>query len=109
VQTTDGTMGISATGHLDAPTLRQILHALPADGIFELCCHPGYNDSALDQVTTRLRTHRDVERTALLSELPAIALQPNAPQLIHYGNLGSYGALREAGQFVPDTGHERVF
>jgi predicted glycoside hydrolase/deacetylase ChbG (UPF0249 family) len=109
VQTTDGTMGISATGHLDAPTLRQILHALPADGIFELCCHPGYNDSALDQVTTRLRTHRDVERNALLSELPAIALQPNAPQLIHYGNLGSYGALREAGQFIPDTGHERVF
>src|ERR1700733_5196186 len=32
VLTTDGTIGISATGHLDAPTLRQILDALPADG-----------------------------------------------------------------------------
>ncbi len=109
VQTTDGTIGISATGQLDATTLRQILHVLPTEGAFELCCHPGYNDSALDQVTTRLRTHRDVERNALLTELPALALQPDAPQLIHYGNLGSFGALRDAGQFVPDTGHEKVF
>lgn len=92
VQTTDGTMGISATGDLDAPTLRQILHALPAKGTFELCCHPGYNDSVLDLVTTRLRAHREVEHNALLAEVPAMVLQPNAPQLIHYGNLGSYGS-----------------
>jgi predicted glycoside hydrolase/deacetylase ChbG (UPF0249 family) len=109
VQTTDGTIGISTTGQLDAAALRQILHALPADGTFELCCHPGYNDHALDLIATRLRTHRDVERNALLAEIPAIALQPNAPELIHYGSLGSYGALREAGQFIPGTGHEKVF
>jgi chitin disaccharide deacetylase len=89
VLTTDGTIGISATGHLDAPTLRQLLHALPAEGTFELCCHPGYNDSDLDRVTTRLRSHRDVERNALLTELPARSLQPNAPQLINYGGLGA--------------------
>jgi predicted glycoside hydrolase/deacetylase ChbG (UPF0249 family) len=89
VLTTDGTIGISATGHLDAPTLRQLLHALPAEGTFELCCHPGYNDGDLDRVTTRLRTHRDVERKALLTELPARSLQPNAPQLINYGDLGA--------------------
>jgi chitin disaccharide deacetylase len=89
VLTTDGTIGISATGHLDAPTLRQLLHALPAEGTFELCCHPGYNDGDLDRVTTRLRTHRDVERKALLTELPAWSLQPNAPQLINYGDLGA--------------------
>jgi len=87
VLTTDGTIGISATGHLDASTLRQLLHALPAEGSFELCCHPGYNDGDLDRVTTRLRTHRDVERNALLTELPARSLQPNAPQLINYGDL----------------------
>jgi chitin disaccharide deacetylase len=69
--------------------LRQLLHALPAEGSFELCCHPGYNDGDLDRVTTRLRTHRDVERNALLTELPARSLQPNAPQLINYGDLGA--------------------
>jgi chitin disaccharide deacetylase len=89
VLTTDGTIGISATGHLDAATLRQLLAALPAEGTFELCCHPGYNDGDLDRVTTRLRTHRDVERNALLTELPARSLQPNAPQLINYGDVGA--------------------
>ena len=103
VLTTDGTIGISATGQLYGQTLREILHAIPADGTFELCCHPGYNDSDLDRVTTRLRAPRDVERQALRTEVAAILLQPNAPQLINYGNLGAYGALREAGQFVPDT------
>jgi hopanoid biosynthesis associated protein HpnK len=87
VLTTDGTIGISATGHLDAPTMRELLIALPAEGTFELCCHPGYNDEDLDRITTRLRTHRDLERSALLTELPARALQPNAPQLINYGDL----------------------
>ncbi|WP_353069110.1 ChbG/HpnK family deacetylase [Tunturibacter empetritectus] len=87
VLTTDGTIGISATGHLDAPTLHELLLALPADGTFELCCHPGYNDRDLDLVTTRLRTHRDVERDALLTEVPARSLRPNAPQLINYGDL----------------------
>lgn len=108
VVTTEGTIGISATGHLDAPTLRQLLHALPAEGVFELCCHPGYNDQDLDHVTTRLRHHRDVERTALLQEVPRISLQPNAPHLINYASLGVFGALRDAGQFIPNTGREQV-
>jgi chitin disaccharide deacetylase len=95
VLTTDGTIGITATGSLYSQTLREILNAMPAEGTFELCCHPGYNDRDLDRITTRLRNHRDVERNALLTELPRIALQPNAPQLINYGNLGAYGALRE--------------
>ena len=95
VLTTDGTIGISATGHLDADTLRQILEALPREGCFELCCHPGYTDDDLDRVITRLRSHRDVERLALLEEVPRISLHPNAPQLIHYGELSGFGALRE--------------
>jgi len=97
VLTTDGTIGISATGNLYGETLHQILHAMPPEGTFELCCHPGYNDSDLDRIPTRLRAHRDIERNALLTELPAIALHPNAPQLINYGNLGAYGASRKAG------------
>ena len=95
VLSTDGTIGISATGDLYGETLREILNALPAEGTFELVCHPGYNDRDLDCITTRLRAHRDIERNALLTELPRLALQPNAPQLINYGNLSASDALRE--------------
>jgi predicted glycoside hydrolase/deacetylase ChbG (UPF0249 family) len=108
VLTTDGTIGISATGNLYDKTLHEILHAMPAEGTFELCCHPGYNDSDLDRITTRLRAHRDIERNALLTEVPAIALHPNAPQLINYGDLGEHKSQRKTGQFAPDAGHERV-
>jgi len=88
VLTTDGTIGISATGSLYGETLREILNAMPAEGTFELVCHPGYNDRDLDRITTRLRDHRDVERKALVTELPRATLNQNALQLIHYGDLG---------------------
>jgi predicted glycoside hydrolase/deacetylase ChbG (UPF0249 family) len=87
VRTTDGTVAISATGQLDAATLAQTLAALPPTGTYELCCHPGYNDSDLDRVTTRLRAHRDIEREALLAEIPKLLSQPQSPKLIHYGGL----------------------
>jgi predicted glycoside hydrolase/deacetylase ChbG (UPF0249 family) len=108
VSTTDGTIGISATGNLYAETLHQILNAVPADGTFELCCHPGYNDSDLDRIATRLRAHRDIERNALLTEVPALALHPNAPQLINYGDLRAHGAIRAASQLIPEAGPPRV-
>jgi hypothetical protein len=105
VLTTDGTIGISATGRLDAPVLRQILDALPANGVFELCCHPGYNDDDLERVATKLRTQRDVERLALLAEVPQLSPHRNTPQLIHYGELGVTGDLRR----IPSSiGHERA-
>ena len=87
VRTTDGTAAISATGSLDAETLAELLRALPDTGTYELCCHPGYNDADLDQVTTRLRAHRDIEREALLSEVPRTLAHPTAPQLITYADL----------------------
>jgi len=104
VLTTDGTIGISATGDLYGQTLHEILHAMPTEGTFELVCHPGYNDSDLDAIVTRLRDHRDVERNALLAEVPALALHPNAPQLINYGGLGTHGAPSATAQFVPGRG-----
>jgi len=87
IPTTDGTIGVSATGNLNPTTLRQILDALPTEGTFELVCHPGYNDHDLDRVTTRLRAHRDIERQALLAEIPRILSLPQPPRLIHYGSL----------------------
>jgi predicted glycoside hydrolase/deacetylase ChbG (UPF0249 family) len=105
ILTTDGTIGISATGHLDAPILHEILHALPSNpsATFELCCHPGYNDPDLDRITTRLRTHRDIERKALLQEVPSLTLHPNAPKLIHYGDLGAASQPSESNQFATST------
>jgi hypothetical protein len=84
VHTTDGTIAISATGNLDTATIAELLHAIPTTGTYELCCHPGYNDADLDRVTTRLRAHRDTERDALLTEVPRLLTQPDAPSLISY-------------------------
>ena len=113
VVTTLGTIGISATGRLNQATLKAILDALP-DGTWELVCHPGYHDSDLDRITTRLRETREVERLALLNTLAphhssTRNSQPNqastthqqtlpsaldhisphrpVPELIHYGRL----------------------
>jgi predicted glycoside hydrolase/deacetylase ChbG (UPF0249 family) len=85
--TTDGTVGVSATGNLNTSTLSQILDALPPTGTYELVCHPGYNDSDLDRITTRLRAHREIEMQALLDAIPRRFAQPNSPELIHYGSL----------------------
>ena len=87
VLTPDGTVAISATGQMDQATLARILQALPATGTYELCCHPGYNDADLDRVVTRLRAHRDVEREALLREVPLIFGRRASASLVHYGNL----------------------
>ncbi len=84
--TTNGTFGISATGNLNAEELRALLRHIPAQGTFELLCHPGYHDQDLDAIPTRLREHREIERQALLREVPAILLHPQSPQLIHYGD-----------------------
>jgi predicted glycoside hydrolase/deacetylase ChbG (UPF0249 family) len=91
----DGLYGVSATGDLNATTLRAILDSLPEDGVYELLCHPGYNDAELDGVTTRLREHREIERDALLREIAKISSRPNAPVLIHYGELRASGVGRK--------------
>ncbi len=89
LQLPEGTLGIAATGTLDALTLRRLLANLPGDALYELCCHPGYNDAELRLQNTRLLATREVEREALLAVIPEISLQPNAPSLIHYGNLAT--------------------
>jgi len=82
MSTTDGAIGVLATGSLDDETLRAFLRAMP-DGDWELCCHPGYVDAALDGVKTRLRQSREIERKALLDVVPGAA----GFSLIHFGQL----------------------
>ena len=73
--TTDGAVGVLATGTLDAATVASLASALPA-GTFELVSHPGYNDAELARAHTRLLASRETERDALdaLKEFPAIDL-----------------------------------
>ena len=75
--TTNGTIGVLATGTNDVKTtLRSLLAAMPSDPrqTWELVCHPGYPDEHLDQVRTRLRASRAIEHQALLELLPGIPL-----------------------------------
>ncbi|MGA8940689.1 MAG: ChbG/HpnK family deacetylase [Acidobacteriaceae bacterium] len=97
ITTTNGTFGISATGSLDAAALQQLLAHIPSTGTFELLCHPGYNDTDLDAIATRLRTHREIEREALLHEVPKMLLHPQAPKLIHYGNVEKHEHEKKIG------------
>ena len=81
--TTDGGLGMLATGTLDAATITSLLRKMPV-GTWELVTHPGYDDTDLAQVRTRLRASREIERQALLS----INLRENI-ELIDYSCLGA--------------------
>ncbi len=87
--TTDGAIGVLATGSLDAPVLGQLLNAMPygTDGIWELVCHPAYRDRELDEAQTRLRAARAVEHAALLETVPRFAAVHPELELIHFGQL----------------------
>ena len=67
--TTDGAIGVLATGTLDSTTVSLLLRNLPA-GTWELVTHPGYNDTDLAQAHTRLLASREIERQILLAISP---------------------------------------
>lgn len=75
--TTDGAVGVLATGALDRALVQRLLAALP-NGRWELVTHPGYPDATLAQIRTRLRASREVEIDALraVSGMPGISLLP---------------------------------
>ena len=64
--TTEGTIGVLATGTLDIATVVSLLSAMP-EGTFELATHPGYKDEDLEKTNTRLLGSREIERNALLA------------------------------------------
>jgi predicted glycoside hydrolase/deacetylase ChbG (UPF0249 family) len=87
MMTADGSMGLLATGILDDSVLRSLLQAMPS-GTWELVCHPGYGDAALDQARTRLRASREVERSALLAVIPEALRNDSELALIDFHQLG---------------------
>jgi predicted glycoside hydrolase/deacetylase ChbG (UPF0249 family) len=81
--TTEGCIGVAATGSLDSEALRSLVCNLPG-GTWELCCHPGHVDSELAAVKTRLRASREAEVAALM-HLPAML--PPGTEMAHFGYL----------------------
>jgi len=79
--TTNGALGVAATGTLDSATLVSLLRNLPA-GTWELVTHPGYHSDDLARVPTRLRASRNIEREALLTLQP-----PAGTELISFAAL----------------------
>jgi predicted glycoside hydrolase/deacetylase ChbG (UPF0249 family) len=86
MKTTDGTVGIAATGVLNSIWLRRIVQGLP-EGTWELVCHPGYADETLRGAGTRLLQSRDVEREALLTQDFKRTLREERIDLISYAEL----------------------
>jgi chitin disaccharide deacetylase len=84
--TTDGAIGVLATGILNTRTLRRLLSLMP-QGTWELVCHPGYVDPALDGVRTRLRESRAIEHEALVEVIPAHVQAHPEITLCHFGQL----------------------
>lgn len=82
--TTDGSLGVLATGSLDEVALQRILEAMP-EGAWELVCHPGYADPDLRAAGTRLVESREIERNALLEVIPQMARR--GVSLTHFGQL----------------------
>ena len=86
--TTDGTIGIVATGKLDLPVLLSTLEGLP-EGTWELVCHPGYSDADLQAAGTRLTQSRELELEALTSPEVKSLIARRRIELISYADLYS--------------------
>lgn len=84
--TTDGAIGVLATGTLDARAVTSLLEAMP-EGTWELVCHPGYVDADLESVRTRLRESRAVEHDALAMVVPEFLNKRGDVTAIHFGDL----------------------
>jgi predicted glycoside hydrolase/deacetylase ChbG (UPF0249 family) len=64
--TTDGAVGVLATGTLELSVVHALISAMP-EGTFEFVSHPGYRDETLASVNTRLLESREIERNALMA------------------------------------------
>lgn len=78
--------GVTRTGFLDTAVLLAILRSLP-DGSSELCCHPGYWSTALEQAGGELTLQREVEMQALVSSEVKSLIEAKAIRLATYADL----------------------
>jgi chitin disaccharide deacetylase len=86
LRTTDGSLGVLATGTLDLKLFTAMIDGMP-EGTWEFVCHPGYNDAELDGVRTRLRQSREQELQLLTSPEARQLLELRGIELISYCEL----------------------
>lgn len=86
LRTTDGSLGVLATGVLNLNLFTAIIETIP-EGTWEFVCHPGYNDSDLEVVATRLRQSREQELSLLTSAAAQEVLRRREVELISYHQL----------------------
>jgi len=84
--TTDGTIGIAATGTLDAQLLKKLLAVLP-EGTWEFVTHPGYSDNELRSTGTRLLATREIELGLLTSLETRAQAEQAGIEIISYREL----------------------
>ncbi len=86
LRTTDGSLAVLVTGSLDLKLFTAIVDNIP-EGTWEFVCHPGYNDTDLDKLRTRLRDSREQELALLTSPEAKDVLQRRGVELISYHDL----------------------
>lgn len=86
MKSTNGTLGIVVTGSLDFALFESMVRAMP-EGTWELVCHPGYQDAALNGIRTRLRAAREAELKVLTSPDARRLLDQQGISLINYAEL----------------------
>ncbi len=85
VATTDGTVGIALTGHMDQQTMCDLLRRIP-DGTWELVTHPGYADPGLAGLS-KLTASREEELRWLTLPETREAIEQAKIELISYADL----------------------
>jgi hopanoid biosynthesis associated protein HpnK len=103
LHTTDGSLGLIATGTLTVSKLSALLDRMQ-DGLWELVSHPGYNDAQLATISTRLRASRETEMQALTAESTRRALERNGIQLISFQELSGEARRLQADGFESPGG-----
>lgn len=84
--TPDGCIGIAVTGGLTAEIFEMLIENLP-EGTWEFVSHPGYSDSELDKIKTRLRESREKELSILTLDKMKDVLRRQDIKLISYREL----------------------
>lgn len=86
--TPEGAFAIVATGALDEQLLRLIVEHMP-EGVWELVCHPGYDDADLQHIPTRLRKSREQELSLLTSSATRDLMASHRVELMSYRDWAS--------------------
>lgn len=83
--TTDGTVGIALTGHMDQRSLSEVLKQVP-QGTWEFVTHPGYSGPELPALS-KLTFSREEELRCLTSAETRRAVEVSGIELISYAEL----------------------